>query len=63
MEQTRIYPLGKQTAAKAMQFPDASNVPVNMLYPKDGQGLRHARAILRQRVRRPARHGDAWHAG
>jgi hypothetical protein len=34
MEQTRIYPLGNANA-KAMQFPDASGVPVNMLYPRD----------------------------
>jgi hypothetical protein len=39
MEQTRIYPLGKQTGAKAMQFPDASDVPVNMLYPTDGSAF------------------------
>jgi hypothetical protein len=37
MQQTRIYPLGK--AAKAMQFPDASGVPVNMLYPRDGSAF------------------------
>lgn len=36
MEQTRIYPLGKQESAKPMQFPDASAVPANMLYPQDG---------------------------
>jgi hypothetical protein len=36
MERTRIYPLGKQALAKPMQFPNASNVPVDMLYPKDG---------------------------
>lgn len=36
IEQTRIYPLGKQTQAKPMQFPDASGVSVNMLYPRDG---------------------------
>jgi hypothetical protein len=36
MEQTRIYPLGKEASAKPMQFPDASGVPVNMLYPQDG---------------------------
>jgi hypothetical protein len=36
MEQTRIYPLGKQASAKPMQFPDASGVPANMLYPQDG---------------------------
>jgi len=36
IEQTRIYPLGKEDSAKPMQFPDASNVPVNMLFPSDG---------------------------
>ena len=35
MEQTRIYPLGKRESAKTMIFPDASGVPVNMLYPTD----------------------------
>ncbi|MDX0802769.1 DUF1254 domain-containing protein [Sinorhizobium medicae] len=36
MEETRIYPLGKEDTAKKMEFPDASGVPVNMLYPQDG---------------------------
>jgi hypothetical protein len=36
MEETRIYPLGKKDTAKPMQFPNASNVPANMLYPADG---------------------------
>ena len=36
MEQTRIYPLGKEAEAKPMQFPNASNVPADMLYPADG---------------------------
>jgi hypothetical protein len=36
MEQTKIYPLGKQDNAKPMQFPNASVVPANMLYPQDG---------------------------
>jgi hypothetical protein len=36
MEQTRIYPLGKKESAKAMEFPDASGVPADMLYPQDG---------------------------
>ncbi len=35
MERTRIYPLGKKALARPMQFPNASNVPVNMLYPHD----------------------------
>jgi hypothetical protein len=36
LEQTHIYPLGKQATAKPMEFPDASATPANMLYPQDG---------------------------
>src|SRR5271170_940530 len=36
MEQTRIYPLGKEASAKQMVFPDASAKPANLLYPTDG---------------------------
>ena len=36
MEQTRIYPLGKEASAKPMVFPDASATPANLLYPTDG---------------------------
>jgi hypothetical protein len=36
IEQTRMYPLGKEGEAKPMQFPDASGVPVNMDFPFDG---------------------------
>jgi hypothetical protein len=36
IEQTRIYPLGKKDTAKPMQFPDASQGTVNMLFPQDG---------------------------
>jgi hypothetical protein len=36
MEQTRFYPLGKDSTAKPMQYPDASATPSNMLYPLDG---------------------------
>jgi hypothetical protein len=39
MEQTRIYPLGKEASAKPMQFPNASAVPANMLYPTDGSAF------------------------
>ncbi len=35
MERTRIYPLDKRESAKPMIFPDASALPLNMLYPKD----------------------------
>jgi hypothetical protein len=34
---TRIYPLGKKESARPMQFPDASSVPANMLFPEDGR--------------------------
>jgi hypothetical protein len=36
MERTRIYLLGEKDSAKPIQFPNASGVPVNMLYPRDG---------------------------
>jgi hypothetical protein len=46
MEQTRIYPLGKQGVAAAMQFPDASGVPVNMLPPRDGSAFEMLQRIV-----------------
>jgi hypothetical protein len=36
IEQSRIYPLNGREAAKPMEFPDASGVPVNMLPISDG---------------------------
>ena len=39
LERTRIYPLGNKKNAKPMQFPNASNVPANMLYPTDGSAF------------------------
>jgi hypothetical protein len=39
MEQTRIYPFGRRLSAKPMQFPNASAVPANMLYPTDGSAF------------------------
>jgi hypothetical protein len=39
MEKTRIYPLGNKKTAKPMQFPNASNVPADMLYPTDGSAF------------------------
>ena len=33
---TLIYPLGEKGQAKPMQFPDASGVPANLLFPEDG---------------------------
>jgi hypothetical protein len=39
LEQTKIYPLGDPSTAKPMQFPNASAVPSNMLYPQDGSAF------------------------
>ena len=39
MEQTKIYPLGKEASATPMQFPDASGVPVNMLFARDASAF------------------------
>lgn len=39
MAQTRTYPLGKEATARPMQFPNASGVSVNMLYPTDGSAF------------------------
>jgi len=39
MEQTRIYPLGKQDSAKPMEFPNASAKPANLLFPQDGSAF------------------------
>ena len=39
IERTRIYPLGLRLGAKRMEFPDASAVPANMLYPQDGSAF------------------------
>lgn len=39
MERTLIYPLGKKESAAAMKFPNASQTPADMLYPKDGRAF------------------------
>jgi len=39
MERTRIYPLGNKKDAKPVEFPNASAVPANMLYPTDGSAF------------------------
>ena len=35
MEATKIYPLGKKAEAKAMEFPEGSGVPADLLFPRD----------------------------
>jgi hypothetical protein len=39
LEQTKIYPLGQEANARPMQFPDASGIALNMLYPTDGSAF------------------------
>src|SRR5262249_22100446 len=39
VEQTKVYPLNGNASAKAMTFPDASGVPVNMLPISDGSAF------------------------
>jgi len=46
MEQTRIYPLGRESSAKPMQFPNASGVPVNMLPPTDDSAFDMLKRII-----------------
>jgi hypothetical protein len=54
MEQTRIYPLGKKAAAKPMQFPDASGVSANMLYPADGSAFDMLNRFIQHEYADPA---------
>ena len=46
MEQTRIYPLGKESSAKPMQFPDASVVSVDMLPHTDDSAFDMIKRII-----------------
>ena len=39
LEQTRIYPLAQAGEPKAMEFPNASQKSLDMLYPKDGKAF------------------------
>jgi hypothetical protein len=46
MEATKIYPLGGQTSAKPMQFPDASGVPANMLPISNAGAFDQLKALI-----------------
>ena len=46
MEAARLYPLDGQATAKAMEFPDASGVPVNMLPPSDASAFDQLKTLL-----------------
>ena len=54
IERTRIYPLSKKDSAKPMQFPDASNVPVNMLFPADGSYFQMLSRLIDSEVVEPS---------
>jgi hypothetical protein len=46
LERTKIYPLNGEARAKAMKFPDASGVPVNMLPISDGSAFEQLKALV-----------------
>ena len=46
IEQAKIYPLNDRDGAKAMQFPDASGVPVDMLPISDGRAFEHLHKLV-----------------
>lgn len=60
MEQTRIYPLGRKDTAQPMKFPDASNVPVDMLFPRDGTAFDMLGRFVEHEYVDPA---DMWMRG
>jgi len=59
MEQTRIYPLGKEASARPMQFPDASATPADMLYPQDGNAFDLLSRFIDHEYVDPSDIGDA----
>jgi hypothetical protein len=46
LQQSKIYPLSNKAAAKAMSFPDASGVPVNMLPRSDFSAFEQLKALI-----------------
>jgi hypothetical protein len=46
MEQAKLYPLGGETSAKPMQYPDASGVPVDMLPLRDASAFDQLKALV-----------------
>jgi len=46
MEGTKIYPLGRESDSKPMQYPDASGVPANMLPLSDGDAFEQLKMLV-----------------
>jgi hypothetical protein len=46
LEKTRIYPLNGEARARAMRFPDASGVPVDMLPLRDGSAFDRLKELV-----------------
>src|SRR5262249_15414672 len=46
MEAVKVHPLDPNVAAKAMQFPDASGMPVNMLPASDASAFDQLKALV-----------------
>jgi hypothetical protein len=61
MKQTKLYPLGRETSAKPMQFHNASGKSLNMLPRSDSSAFIQLKALLD--VEGTLLAGLAWHAG
>src|SRR5271154_5520487 len=46
IKQSKVYPLGKKNAAKAMEFPDASGKSLNMLPRSDISAFKQIKDLL-----------------
>lgn len=58
LEATRVYPLGKESEAKAMTYPDASGVPANMLPAKDAGAFDQLKQLVDSET--PGLAGSDW---
>lgn len=56
MQRVKVYPLDQANAAQAMQFPNASDVPVSLLPPTDGRYFEMLDRFVQNEVVDPADH-------
>lgn len=54
IKKTKIYPLGKEASAKAMQFPNASEKKANLLFPTDGTYFDYLKKFIDEEYVDPA---------
>ncbi|CAB3809595.1 DUF1254 domain-containing protein [Paraburkholderia fynbosensis] len=56
MERIKVYPLGQETTAKPMKFPDASGVSADLLPPSDGRYFDILNRFIQSEVVDPSDH-------